>query len=591
MISEGKKKYLFIIFVLNAFVSGLLPVLAVLIPRYIIDSIAIQNLQKVVIYISIFCIASIVLSIISHLFKGIAFGDFLALRLNQFSLMFQKFRFAAYEVLENPSFQAKRSVASKTLSYGDEGFQGTYNMIYLLLPQFVTIIGYTVILGLFKPVIIVIAIAFSLLQFVVASKAKQLAFKEKEHVAEAEREAQYFYEVGHDFSYGKDIRIHEMKDELLNLYHKKSWIYSMMMKKIKIHEYHMSIFDAIFVLIQNGIAYYFVITAYFQGQITLGQLSMTIWSILAITLLLQQVTERIAKLVEATKYTNDLMKFMNDEVYFPSNKGMINQSPSFEIEFRNVSFKYPLSDTYVLKNLSIHINSGERLALVGVNGCGKTTLVKLLCGFYKPTEGEILINGINLDEYNNIDYRTQIAAVFQESNIYAASILENIVGDHTEIEDIESAITALDKVGLKDKIQLLPHHEHTQLLKIIDPEGTELSGGETQKLSMARALNKQNTKLMILDEPTASLDAIAEKELYLNFDGLIGDKTAILISHRLASTRFCDKIAFMQNGEILEVGTHEELMAFDLGKYKEMFITQGKYYRKEDSQNEEEHHS
>ena len=176
-------------------------------------------------------------------------------------------------------------------------------------------------------------------------------------------------------------------------------------------------------------------------------------------------------------------------------------------------------------------------------------------------------------------YRARLAVIFQESLIYAASILENIVGLSKDPTDHERAMNALKLVGLYEKIESLPQKEHHELLKVIDPSGTELSGGEKQKLSIARALYKENTSFIMLDEPTASLDAIAEKEIYDNFKTLINNRSALIISHRLASTRFCDNIALLDNGKILEYGSHELLMNKENGVYKEMFITQGKYYQ------------
>jgi len=313
---------------------------------------------------------------------------------------------------------------------------------------------------------------------------------------------------------------------------------------------------------------------------------MTIWAILAVSFKLQQVGDKIAKIKDATSYTREFLQFMNNETYFPEVGKLLNTLAPFHIEIKNLSFKYPGSDHYILKNLNLEINPKEKLALVGLNGSGKTTLVKLLCGFYQPTEGSIYINGQNMADFDLDQYRNQLAVVFQDTNIYAASILENITGESPNEAQKQIAINAIERVGLKEKIASFPETENKQLLKIIDPEGTEFSGGEIQKLGMARALYKGNTGLMILDEPTASLDAIAERDLYLKFDSLISGRTTIMISHRLASTKFCDKIVYLEDGKIKEYGTHDELMSQQNGSYRHMFLVQGKYYREEGERNE-----
>ena len=259
-------------------------------------------------------------------------------------------------------------------------------------------------------------------------------------------------------------------------------------------------------------------------------------------------------------------------------------SSPLALDVADLSKKY--GDRMALSHANFEVPMGSICGFVGPNGSGKTTLVKLLCGFYEPTEGTILINGVDIKTIDLNHYRTKLAVIFQEVVVYAATILENIVGLSTDPNEHEKAMNALKLVGLYEKTKSMPQEEHQELLKVIDPSGTELSGGEKQKLSIARALYKENTSLIILDEPTASLDAIAEKEIYENFKTLINNRTALIISHRLASTKFCDNIVLLEDGEILEYGTHDALMSTENGRYQSMFLTQGKYYQKGAEQHE-----
>lgn len=583
---DMKKNYLFMIFLLYMVFFGLLPIVAVWFPRLIIDAIASGNQPRMFDDILWFCLFSVILSVGANLLEGIAIGNFLEMRLEQYSIYHKKYQDVSFQYLENPDFIAQRSSAMRTLSNNDEGFQGAYTLVFRLLPEIVSLIGFVAILGVFKPIIVIVAIGGGVIQYFISLKAKKMAFQERENVAEAERKANYFYEIGHDFVYGKDIRLYHMAEKLQTLHKKKSAEYTSLIGKIKKHEYRMSLYDILFSFLINGFAYYMVIAAYFQGAITLGQVTMTIWAILAVSLKVQQVGDKIAKIKDATSYTGEFLRFMNNDTYFPElGKSRIASEP-FHIQINNLSFKYPGTDHYILDHLNLEINPKEKLALVGLNGSGKTTLVKLLCGFYQPTEGSIFINGQNLADVDLSQYRNQLAVVFQDTNVYAASILENITGESANEIQRQTAIDAMEKVGLKEKMASYPEAENKQLLKIIDPDGTELSGGEIQKLGMARALYKGATGLVILDEPTASLDAIAERDLYLKFDSLVSGRTTIMISHRLASTKSCDKIVYLEEGRIKECGTHEELMNRLDGSYRHMFLVQGKYYREEGERNE-----
>lgn len=247
----------------------------------------------------------------------------------------------------------------------------------------------------------------------------------------------------------------------------------------------------------------------------------------------------------------------------------------YYVEFRDVSFKYPNTDTYVLKHVNLKFKVGEKLAVVGMNGSGKTTFIKLMCRLYDPTEGEILLNGVNIKRYDYNEYMSIFSVVFQDFRLFSFPLGQNVSASASY--DREKVIECLKKAGLAERLNSLPNDLDTFLYKDIDAEGVEISGGEAQKLALARALYK-NTPFIILDEPTAALDPISEYEVYSKFNEIAGTKTSIYISHRLASCRFCDKIAVFHEGEIIQIGIHEELLADRRGKYYELWNAQAQYY-------------
>lgn len=250
----------------------------------------------------------------------------------------------------------------------------------------------------------------------------------------------------------------------------------------------------------------------------------------------------------------------------------------YDVEFRDVSFKYPGSEAYALRHVSMKFKVGSRLAVVGMNGSGKTTFIKLLCRLYDPTEGEILLNGINIRKYRYDDYMKIFSVVFQDFQLLALPLGQNVAASQTY--DAARVLDCLNKAGFGEKLAKMPHGLDTYLYKSVDTEGVDVSGGEAQKIAIARALYK-DSPFIILDEPTAALDPIAEAEIYSKFDEIAGDKTAVYISHRLSSCKFCDEIAVFDSGSVIQQGTHSDLLADESGKYFELWNAQAQYYKKD----------
>ena len=250
----------------------------------------------------------------------------------------------------------------------------------------------------------------------------------------------------------------------------------------------------------------------------------------------------------------------------------------YDVEFRDVSFKYPGSEAYALRHVNMKFKVGSRLAVVGMNGSGKTTFIKLLCRLYDPTEGEILLNGINIRKYRYDDYMKIFSVVFQDFQLLALPLGQNVAASQTY--DAARVLDCLNKAGFGEKLAKMPHGLDTYLYKSVDTEGVDVSGGEAQKIAIARALYK-DSPFIILDEPTAALDPIAEAEIYSKFDEIAGDKTAVYISHRLSSCKVCDEIAVFDSGSVIQQGTHSDLLADESGKYFELWNAQAQYYKKD----------
>lgn len=245
----------------------------------------------------------------------------------------------------------------------------------------------------------------------------------------------------------------------------------------------------------------------------------------------------------------------------------------FDIQLKDVCFRYPNTQKNVLDHINLNIPSGQSIALVGENGAGKTSLAMLLAGLYEPTSGQILLNGKDINSYN-VDLKAYVAAVFQDSLLLPYTIKENVLMSG----DDKSPNELYEKTGLDEIINKYEKKDEQILLRTLNDDGVDISGGQKQRLFLARALNKKSAKLLLLDEPTAQLDAIAERDLYELYDMESKDKSSVFISHRLASTKFCDKVIYLKNGKIIEEGSHDELMDFN-GEYKELFEIQAKNYK------------
>lgn len=327
----------------------------------------------------------------------------------------------------------------------------------------------------------------------------------------------------------------------------------------------------------SGIAYIFVCLKAWAGAFGIGSVTMYVSSISAVAGSIGSFIFNVGDIRNNAVFLERVFEFLDipNTMYQGSLTVEKRRDREYDIEFKNVSFKYPGSESYALRNVNLKFKVGNRLAIVGMNGSGKTTFVKLLCRLYDPTEGEILLNGINIKKYNYLEYMNVFSIVFQDFKLFALKIGENIATSSTY--DREHVTDCLIRAGFGERLETLPHGIDTYNKKVMSNDGVELSGGELQKLAIARALYK-DAPFIILDEPTAALDPVAEAEIYEKFADIAGDKTAICISHRLSSCKMCDEIAVFHEGGIVQYGTHENLVSDEKGKYYELWNAQSQYY-------------
>lgn len=385
-----------------------------------------------------------------------------------------------------------------------------------------------------------------------------------------------------NYNSGKEIRIYNQQSIYSKLFdesldHAKKTLFG-----INSVSNQVAIVSTLLSYLILSFSYVWVIVKALNGAISPGTVIQYTGALSLLIRELPSFLEELSSLINNSIGLQNLFDFLEmkgnrHEGTLPVEKRLDNE---YTLEARNVSFKYPGTDEYVLKDVNITLSVGEKLAIVGMNGSGKTTFIKLLCRLYDPTEGEILLNGIDIRKYNYQEYLRLLSVVFQDFQLYAFQLGENVSASKNMEE--ERVRDALQKSGFSKRLEKLKDDLNTYLYKEYDENGIEISGGEAQKIAMARAIYKQ-APIVILDEPTAALDPLSEFEMYTNFAEVTGNRTTIYISHRLSSCRFCDSIAVFDKGKIIQRGSHKELVQEKDGKYYELWQAQAQYYMKDES--------
>jgi ABC-type multidrug transport system fused ATPase/permease subunit len=484
-----------------------------------------------------------------------------------------------YEMLEKPDVLDIAERANQATGGNYDSVEGMIKyMGYIATNIFTVIVTFTAVTVLDWRLIIAL-ILLGVVQFLYYRKVVK---KDKEEVwdrlSPVWRKTHYMERVTQDFDFAKDIRLFSLSGFLAARQQK---IYDVRAERIDHHEemwFRYVFFTRIAYVVIRACIYGALYLAVFRDNLSIGDFSMFMSFAVTFSGAFTNMLQNFGNLKQNSLFVDDFRSFMELDIGDDGQTGIcLPDTDSFEIEFVNVSYRYLKAEKYALKNLNLKIKAGEKLAVVGLNGAGKTTMIKLLLRLYDPTEGYITLNGTDIREFRREDYYRAFAPVFQDIEVFAFLFGENISLKTMQNTDREKVLKCADEAGLKEKIASLAKGIDTPLTKIVEDDGVDLSGGEKQKTALARALYK-GAKFVVLDEPTSALDAIAEQQLYNRFDEMIGTKSAVYISHRLASTKFCDRVAMFADGEMKEYGTHDELMAAN-GEYARMFNTQAQYYR------------
>lgn len=483
-----------------------------------------------------------------------------------------------YQTLERPDILDMESKAEEATGGNNNGVEGLIHSVYSMGVQlFVMVTTFSVVAALDWRLVLIIA-ALSVVQFLFFRYTVKKDRKEVwDRLAPVWRRIHYMERTTQDFDYAKDVRLFGMKDWLSDKQHEiLGEKQERMMRSRNLWIYN-STFAHGMTLISTAVVYGVLIYSFLGGGISIGDFTLYIGFATTFTSAMTGLLNSMGGYKQCSLQVDNFRSYMDLEPDDESDCIPVPESDKYIFEFKNVSFKYSGQENYALKNLNLTLESGKRLAVVGLNGAGKTTFIKLLLRLYDVTEGEILLNGTDIRRFKRNEYYRLFSPVFQNVEIFAFPMNENVSMDRPEDTDKKRAEECLVKAGMAEKLASLEKGSDTELLKVIYDDGVDLSGGEKQKLALARALYK-DAPVIVLDEPTAALDALAEYNLYKSFDEIIGDKSAVYISHRLSSTRFCDSIAMFKAGEMVEYGTHDELLA-KKGAYAEMFEIQAQYYK------------
>lgn len=579
---KREKPLLFWMYILK-FAAEFVPTMfAIILPKFLIDELVLiiggepaeNHLPRVMLYTGLI----IGIDLISKMLQSLS-GQVIEVQREWFNQYFETelsrhTMTMDFEHTEDPEALDKLAKAKDGISWYSGGAVGVLEQMYNIIKNIAVLCGVTVLIIITCPWLIPVQLISLVLITIFNAKNNKIEAEGFMQLSKMNRIWGYvFYQLS-DFRYGKDIRLYDSADMMCekaeSFSDKQVECWKGQQRKMRPNNMLINAVNAL----RDGMSYFYIGFLAVTKAITIGDFQMCINSASKLYWSLYDIVFSVQELHKRCSYAHRYLEFTAYPAAMPKGTKSVKDG-EHTIEFSHVSFKYPRSENYVLRDINITIKSGEHLSVVGLNGAGKTTFIKLLCRLYDVTEGEILVDGVNIKEYSEEEYRRLFAVVFQDFQLFAFSLRENIALADTP--DDERINEVLKLSGFYDDAQKLEHGLDTTLFKAFDEKGTELSGGQQQKTAISRALYR-NAPVVILDEPTAALDPVAEYDIYRQFNSLVGGKTAIYISHRLSSCKFCDKIAVFADDTIKEYGTHDELAVKPNGIYAEMFSAQAQYY-------------
>jgi len=579
-IKKREKTALYLGYVCSLLIGIVQPVLNMILPKYIINELSgDKQLKELLMYVGILIIGNAILLFLANFMSSMKkkYGDSYNRILEE--QLSDKVMAMNYQNTEEPYVLEMLQKSKQALEFS-EGLTGIFDSFEAAATSVGLIVASSILLITGAPWIMLVICITVFFHCMFGKKQNEIQIEYFQKNADFNRCFEYIHWKLSDIRYGKDIRLYDALDLMIE---KVNYYNDELSKRNKEQAYttrKLMLGDSMISLLQNTLVYTYLGINVCMKKISLGGFSMYIS---AANLFSQHVNALVISILDVVKkcyFFNEYIAFLSyaEDSIKDSGKEIVKVKEHFVIEFKDVSYQYPNTSEKVLEHFNLRLDSNKKLAIVGLNGVGKTTFIKLLVRLYEPTEGEILLNGINIKEYDYESYTKLFSAIFQDFKLFAFSMEENITlgkkaaGQEKKVQDV------VKMAGLSEKIEKLEKGIETTVYKFFDEEGVEPSGGEQQKIAIARALY-QNAPIIILDEPTAALDPIAEEEVFQKFNQLVGNRTAIYISHRLSSCKFCDEIAVFYNKKVSEYGTHEELMRKENGLYCEMFSKQAEYYQ------------
>lgn len=579
--SRKYAKSVFPLCIVLALLSAGKSVAELLIAPAILNKIELSaSLGSVVFTIAAFALVLMLLSgLRSYVDTNALFGRIAVRSQGIYLSISRKYAETSYPNLLNTDFLALGEKASAACAGNSESSEAIWTTLTDLMTSCIGFIVYLALLTNLNLWLAALVAATTAVSYFASKRINEWGYLHRSEELELTKRIEYANKTATSREFAKDIRMFGLRGWLEDLWGSTMRLYSAFCAKRERKYIWANIIDIVLTFLRNGIAYAFLIGITVKNGLPASQFLLYFAALSGFAQWVVEILDKLSVMHKQSLDISTIREFLDWDEPFDLNGGeriAFEPNKQYEIRLDDVSFRYPKADKDTLSHINLTVHPGEKLAIVGLNGAGKTTLVKLVCGFLDPTEGRILLNGEDIRKFNRNDYYALFSAVFQEFSVLDVTVKENVAQCVDGIDETR-VWQCIDKAGLTEKIKSLPKGIETHLGRRVFKDGVEFSGGQTQRLMLARALYK-NAPILVLDEPTAALDPIAENDIYQKYNDMTHGRTSFFISHRLASTRFCDRIIFVDGGKIAEEGTHDELLK-NGGGYAYLFEVQSKYYR------------
>lgn len=579
--SRKYAKSVFPLCIVLALLSAGKSVAELLIAPAILNKIELSaSLGSVVFTIAAFALVLMLLSgLRSYVDTNALFGRIAVRSQGIYLSISRKYAETSYPNLLNTDFLALGEKASAACAGNSESSEAIWTTLTDLMTSCIGFIVYLALLTNLNLWLAALVAATTAVSYFASKRINEWGYLHRSEELELTKRIEYANKTATSREFAKDIRMFGLRGWLEDPWGSTMRLYSAFCAKRERKYIWANIIDIVLTFLRNGIAYAFLIGITVKNGLPASQFLLYFAALSGFAQWVVEILDKLSVMHKQSLDISTIREFLDWDEPFDLNGGeriAFEPNKQYEIRLDDVSFRYPKADKDTLSHINLTVHPGEKLAIVGLNGAGKTTLVKLVCGFLDPTEGRILLNGEDIRKFNRNDYYALFSAVFQEFSVLDVTVKENVAQCVDGIDETR-VWQCIDKAGLTEKIKSLPKGIETHLGRRVFKDGVEFSGGQTQRLMLARALYK-NAPILVLDEPTAALDPIAENDIYQKYNEMTHGRTSFFISHRLASTRFCDRIIFVDGGKIAEEGTHDELLK-NGGGYAYLFEVQSKYYR------------